>query len=264
MTRDGNTPLPPARQRRPTLDELAEEDRRREHAETLALREYAARHGGSVHETLRWLAARHDCACGPVERAHEIAVRLGIAFDLDPVAAVRAAEWSGLGPGGTVSDALLAEAVGPRFVARPENVGFGPSDFARMAFRQARSRTPLGGAEGLTGAVGEPLIVLEHTAVLHTYAPEDGRLVLRSRDGRPGFGMLEVEFRGVREMTVVPHYDDALTITEAPEPGPLRRLLLADGRGARGSVRCSSVHLYRSEPAGAGRDGDEPPDPCGT
>ncbi|MFB7475174.1 hypothetical protein [Kitasatospora sp. NPDC056184] len=263
MTQDGNTPQPPARRRRPTLDEIAEEDRRREYAETLALQEYAARHGGAVHETLRWIAARHDCTCGPAEKAHEIAVQLGIAFELDPVAAVRAAEWSGLGLGGTVSDALLAEAVGPRFVARPESVRLNPSDFSRMASRQARTRTPLSGEDGLTAAVGEPVVVLEHVTVLHAYAPEDARLVLRSRDDRPGFGLLEVEFRGVREMTVLPHYDGPLTIAEAPEPGPLRRLLLTAGGAARGSVRCSSVHLYRSEPAGPGVDGDEPPDPTG-
>ncbi|MET8701921.1 hypothetical protein ABZW10_24070 [Kitasatospora sp. NPDC004723] len=264
MTQDGNTPEPPARRRRPTLEEIFEEDDRNERATVRALREFAARHDGSVHRTLREMAARQNCACGPVEKADEILMQLGLAFDLDPVDAARAACWSGLGLGGTVSDAELAEAVGTRFVARPEHLRFGSSDFWRTAGRQARTRTPLGGEDSASGPPGEPLIVLDRSTRLRSYTAEDRRLVLQSGDGRPGFGRLEVEFRDVREMTVLPEYDDSLTVTEEPGPGPYRHFLLAGGRGGRGAVHCASVHLYHSEPAGAGREGDEPPDPWGT
>ncbi|MFD7394698.1 hypothetical protein ACFV60_06620 [Streptomyces virginiae] len=94
--------------------------------------------------------------------------------------------------------------------------------------------------------------------------------MLRSWDGRAGFGALEVEFGVVLGMKLPPGFrGDALSITEesvaAVDPGvdvlPGRLFLLSDGIVQGAFVRCTSVHVYHSEPDGGSGTGTEPPDP---
>lgn len=93
--------------------------------------------------------------------------------------------------------------------------------------------------------------------------------MLRSWDGLPGLGALDVEFRGVLEMKLPPAWTGELSVAEEPDAdpdsgadgGPSRMSVLSDGKWLRSFVRCMSVSLYRSEPDGGSGTGTEPPRP---
>ncbi len=92
---------------------------------------------------------------------------------------------------------------------------------------------------------------------------------LRSWDGLPGLGALDVEFRGVLEMRLPPGWSGGeLSLNEEPDAdpdsgargGPSRLFVPSVGKGPRGYVCCLSVSLYRSEPDGGSGTGTGPPE----
>ncbi|MFK0258729.1 hypothetical protein [Streptomyces sp. NPDC090445] len=138
----------------------------------------------------------------------------------------------------------------------------GSSDVHRQARRQYRIRTPVEGDDI------RPL-TFRRTFYIRSYGHEGQRVVLRSWDGLPGFGALEVEFSGVLEMKLYPAMSGSeLSITEewdattdfSASGMPSRLFLLSDGTAQRSFVRCASVSLYRSEPDGGSGTGTEPPE----
>ncbi|MFJ7777977.1 hypothetical protein [Streptomyces yangpuensis] len=139
----------------------------------------------------------------------------------------------------------------------------GDADVQRQARRQYRIRTLIDGAEILP-------LTFQRAFWVWSYEYGDQSLVLRSWDGLPGFGALDIEFRGVQEMKLPPASTGGgeLSVTEESEAGPDsgvggvpgRMFVLSDGKGPRSFVRCVSVSLYRSEPDGGSRTGTEAPE----
>lgn len=248
--------------RRRSLEERIADHRRVEQQEIGKLRDYAERCGGDVRRTLSWLSTE-TADKSPVAKSQDMMIRLCLAFDLDLAQARRATEWAELGLGGRVSGKELEAAVGPRFVVRTGGVLLGSSDVQRQAGRQYRIRAKVEGDDM------RPL-TFQRTFCVWSYEHEDQRLVLRSWDGLPGFGALDVEFRGVLEMKLPPAWRGGeLSLNEEPDAvpdsgaggGPSRMFVLSDGKGPRSFVRCVSVSVYRSEPDGGPEPERNPPRP---
>ncbi|MFG2340856.1 hypothetical protein [Streptomyces yangpuensis] len=226
-------PAPVVRRRR-SLEERIAEHRLVEQERVRLLRDYAEGCGGSVRRTLSRLSAEIGDK-DPVAKSQDMMIRLCTAFDLDLAQARSATQWAELGLGGQVSGEQLEEVVGPRFVVRAGDVVLTSSDVQRQARRQYRIRT-------LIEDVGTRPLFLRRTFCVWSYEYEDQRLVLRSWDGLPGFGALDIEFRGVQEMKLPPAWTGGeLSVTEESEAGsdsgiggvPGRMFVLSDGKGPR-------------------------------
>ncbi|MGZ9934152.1 hypothetical protein ACXNSR_30225 [Streptomyces sp. NC-S4] len=251
--------------RRLSVEERVAELQRAERESVRRLRDHAEGLGGSVPRTLSRLGGEVESeGCGEVgcatasAKAQHMMIRLCLAFDLDLAKARCATEWVRLGLGGQVSDEELEAVVGTRFVARDGDVVLGSSDLCRQALRQHRIRT-------LVEEYGTRPLSFRRSFHIRSCEPEGRRVVLRSWDGTlAGFGALEIEFDGVLEVRLPSGFRGSeLSVSEDPDGVDTRgRLfLLADGTAQRSFVRCASVRVYRSGPAGGSGTGTEPPDP---
>ncbi|MGW2269596.1 hypothetical protein [Streptomyces yangpuensis] len=161
-----------------------------------------------------------------------------------------------------MSGEQLEEVVGSRFTVRDGDFVLTSSDVQRQARRQYRIRTLIDGAEI------RPL-TFQRAFCVWSYEYGDQSLVLRSWDGLPGFGALDIEVRGVQEMKLPPAWTGGeVSVAEESEAGPdsgagggpSRMFVLSDGKGPRSFVRCVSVSAYRSQPDGGSRSGTEAPE----